>query len=157
MPAWKRWGHHSSRAILANISASKIAVKWCEEIKNPDLTVESDLSGSLSSNAMMMSSFMSTMNNNNNNFTNDHNLQWQLWDSFRTGAMWAQAHQQHYASSQQLPIPIMMGSPSKNCKSIPTSSIDWSEASLIYNLPTVSFESPMSSTTSGTEEYDLYR
>ena len=94
MPTWKRWGH-PSQAILANISASKITINWWEEIKKINLMVERDLSELLSSNAMMMSSFMSPMNNNINNFTNDHNLQWQLWDAFRA---WPCRHR-HSSSS----------------------------------------------------------
>ena len=131
-------GIHQSRTIFANISASKFTVMWCEQIKYPNVTVESsDLSGSSSSNAMMMSSFMNTTNNNNNSM-NDQNIQWQLWDAFRAGALWAQAQQQQqYASSQQqLPIPPMVGSPSNNFESTSTGSIDWS----VVN---------------GTEEYDL--
>jgi hypothetical protein len=120
-------GIHRSRTILATISASKITVKWCEEIKYPDITDHSAGSGS-SSNALMMSSYMSTLNNGNS--TNDHNMQWQLWDAFRAGALWAQAQQQQQqsfaSSSQQLPSPLMMGSPSNNVTNSPisTSSID---------------------------------
>lgn len=90
-------GIHRSRTILAIISASKkITVKWCEEIKYPDVRDHSAGSGS-SSNALMMSSFMITLINGN--FTNDHNIQWQLWDAFRAGALWAQAQQQQQQQS----------------------------------------------------------
>ena len=123
-------GIHRSRTILAIISASKITVKWCEEIKYPDVTDHSAGSGS-SSNALMMSSYMSTLNNGD--FTNDHNMQWLWWDAFRAGALWAQAQQQqqqqqqsYASSSQQLPSPLMMGSPSCNVTNSPisTCSID---------------------------------
>lgn len=67
---------HQSKTFLAVISSRKITVRWCERIQYP---TPSEQEESAESSIQQPAA------------SNNPNMQYQLWDAFRAGAMWAQS------------------------------------------------------------------
>lgn len=80
---------HKSKTFFAAISSKKITVKWCEHILYPEVA---EIPQQPSAPQQM-------------NMGNAPNMQGQLWDAFRAGAMWAQSH----GGQMQMPGGQMMG------------------------------------------------
>lgn len=102
---------HPSKTFYAIISSKKISVKWCEQIRFPpsepeEASPQPAAASAVGHPALGGGGFMMPpyMNSGPNNPVMQS--QYQMWDAFRAGAMWAQSQA---AAGQQVSMPPGFG------------------------------------------------